>query len=243
MIISSAYNYEGAHSDEPRWDMQTAIPNFTYSRYVSVTGLYYSLTYGMAALFAGMISDNLQRKALLIVVVVGWNLTSVVIAVANKFTLVACMRIVFGLFSAFSSPIAYSLISDYFPPLKRTLANACFTAAAFFGISFAVLSNILVGTIGWRATYIFCAIYGFIAIGIVACVVREPERGRFDPKKEEIQEIIDQDEAMPFEDSQVQEPKKDFVSIVKSVGVGMKLLITNSCTRWLLIGNLTLSVN
>lgn len=96
------------------------------------------------------------------------------------------MRILFGLFSAFSSPIAYSLISDYFPPLKRTIANACFTAAAFFGISFAVLSNILVGTLGWRATYIVCAVYGIFTIGIVACVVREPERGKFDPKKAEI---------------------------------------------------------
>ena len=103
------------HSDEPRWDINAAIPNFTFARYSNITGVYYSLTYGGAALFAGMISDNLNRKWLLIVFGICWNLTSYGNMLAESFAVLALMRMLFGLFSAFSSPISYSLIADYFP--------------------------------------------------------------------------------------------------------------------------------
>lgn len=138
-IIGSAYNYDGVHNGEPRWDITAAIP-FTYTQYSEITGIYYSLTYGLAALCAGMISDNFSRKSLLAFVGVCWNLTSYGNVFAQSFTTLALMRMAFGLFSAFSSPISYSLISDYFPPQNRTIANAFFTAASFFGIAFATLS-------------------------------------------------------------------------------------------------------
>jgi hypothetical protein len=56
-IIGAAYNYQGVHTGEAKWDIQVAIPNFTYEKYTEVTGIYYSLTYGLAALFAGRVSD------------------------------------------------------------------------------------------------------------------------------------------------------------------------------------------
>lgn len=155
-----------------------------------VTGVYYSLTYGAAALFAGIISDNFNRKRLLIVFGMFWNLTSYGNMFAHSYSMLAAMRMMFGLFSAFSSPISYSLIADYFPPLKRTLANACFTAASFFGIAFATLSEVLVGSIGWRLTYFCCGTYGLAAVIFVSIFLKEPERGRYDPKKESQQKLV-----------------------------------------------------
>jgi len=32
-IIGAAYNYEGVHTGEAKWDIQVAIPNFTYVKY------------------------------------------------------------------------------------------------------------------------------------------------------------------------------------------------------------------
>jgi len=153
-----------------------------------VTGVYYSLTYGVAALFAGKLADRYPRKTLLIIMGFCWNLTSYGNMFANKFAILAVMRICFGFFSAFSSTVCYSLISDYFPPKRRTLANACFTAASFLGISFSTLSNILVGSIGWRYTYGVCGTYGLIAVLCVLLFVKEPERGIFEPKREQVLE-------------------------------------------------------
>lgn len=166
-IIGSAYNYEGNHINQTRYDITVAIPNFTYLKYSEVTGIYYSLTYGLAALCAGMISDNFKRKTILAIVGVSWNLTSFGTAAAHTFGMIAVMRMCFGLFSAFSSPISYSLIADYFPPQKRTIANALFTSASFFGIAFATLSQLLIGSVGWRQTYGIVGTYGLIAITIM----------------------------------------------------------------------------
>lgn len=32
-IIGAAYNYKGVHTGEAKWDIQVAIPNFTYVKY------------------------------------------------------------------------------------------------------------------------------------------------------------------------------------------------------------------
>lgn len=148
-----------------------------------VTGFYYSLTYGFSALMAGKISDVLARKPLLCTMAVLWNTTSFLNMIAHSFGMIAAMRMIFGLFSAFCSPICYSMIADYFPPAKRTLANACFTSASFLGIALSSMANNLVGSIGWRFTYFACGIYGYLATTIAAAFVKDPERGRYDPKK------------------------------------------------------------
>lgn len=77
-IIGAAYNYQGDHSGDSKFDIQEAIPDFTYAKYTMVTGVYYSFTYGAAALFAGMISDKYPRKRILFIVCICWNLTSFV---------------------------------------------------------------------------------------------------------------------------------------------------------------------
>lgn len=123
-------------------------------------------------------------------------MTSFINMIARTFTTIASMRMVFGLFSAFCSPVCYSMISDLFPPAKRTLANALFTAATFMGIAMATLANNLVGSMGWRATYGITGIYGLSAVCIAILFITEPQRGRYDAKKEEIikQQEEDQEE-------------------------------------------------
>lgn len=185
-IINAAFYYNGKNIGDPKYSITVAIPTFTYSAYSNVTGLYYSLVYAVTALFAGLASDSVPRKYLMIAIVVGYNLTSFCNMIAHSMGMIATMRILLGFFSAFCSPVSYSLIADYFPPEKRTLANACYTAAAFFGIAFANLSNILVGVVGWRLTYFICGVYGLFAVTLFTLFVQEPERGRYDPKKQTV---------------------------------------------------------
>lgn len=195
-IISAAYNYEGKNTGDPKYDITVAFPNFTFTKYTEITGLYYSLTYGAAALIAGKISDKFQRKKLLTIVCILWNLTSLMNMVAKSFGMLAAMRMFFGLFSAFCSPTCYSLIADYFPPEKRTIANALFTSASFLGIGMSSLCNMLVGKMGWRMTYGICGIYGFFAACMIVLFLEEPERGRYDAKKETIKEEIEEEEKL-----------------------------------------------
>lgn len=89
-----------------------------------------------------------------------------------------------GVFEAFAPPAAYSLISDYFPPEKRTTANAIFGLGIFFGGSLASITIIMISYIGWRETYFVVGCFG-ILFGFIALVcIKEPKRGRFDPVKQ-----------------------------------------------------------
>ena len=140
-----------------------------------------------------------------------WNLTSFGNAAANSFAMLAVMRMSFGFFSAFSSPICYSLIADYFPPQNRTLANACFTTSSFLGIAFANLSNLLIDVVGWRLTYVAAGIYGLFDLVLLVVILREPERGRYDAsKKQEVKEPVvspevQSEHSMEFEPMEVED--------------------------------------
>ena len=140
----------------------------------------------MSALFAGKISDISPRVKLLICVCIMWNLTSFINMIAKTYGMIAAMRMMFGLFSAFCSTTCYSLISDLFPPAKRTLANAIFTTGSFIGIALSSLANNLIGSLGWRGTYGVCGIYGLCSVCFLILFVKEPQRGRYEAKKEEI---------------------------------------------------------
>ena len=124
-----------------------------------------------------------------------WNTTSFVNMVADTCMLPAGMRMAFGVFSAFSTPICYSMIADLFPPDKRTFANALFTSSSFLGIALSSLANNLVGIVGWRETYGICGVYGFIAPFLVLVFVKGPERGRYDPNKQTVKKQLEELEA------------------------------------------------
>lgn len=99
-----------------------------------------------------------------------------------------------GVFEAFAPPAAYSMVADYFPPEKRTTANAVLSLGIFVGAGLASITTIMIGWIGWRKTYFIVGCFG-IVFGIIALIfVRDPPRGRFDPKKAEPIAVIVTDE-------------------------------------------------
>ena len=185
-LINSAYNYDGDNVGDPKYDMKAAIPNFTYYKYTQVTGFYYSLTYGTAALFSGKIADKFKRKKVLVGVCIFWNFTSLVTMMANHYWLIATMRIMFGALSAFTNPMCYSMISDIFPPERRPIANSVFIMAVYLGIALSSLATILVGSLGWRNTYGVCGIYGIVAAFLLVSSIKEPGRAVFEATKEKI---------------------------------------------------------
>jgi MFS family permease len=124
----------------------------------------------------------------LTIVTLFWASTSYGTAFSHKFITIALMRVFLGLFSAFSSPVSYSLISDYFPPQRRTLANAFFSGSSILGISLSSASIVLISDFGWRRTFIIVATYGVLCGLLVLFLVKEPVRGRFEPVTIQVEE-------------------------------------------------------
>jgi MFS family permease len=89
------------------------------------------------------------------------------------------MRILHGIFNAGTNPFSYSLITEYFPPDKRAIANSLIHSGTYIGNSISSISILLVTNYGWRFTY---GIMGIASILISICIIvliKEPERGRY----------------------------------------------------------------
>jgi MFS family permease len=127
-----------------------------------------------------------------------------------------------GVFEAFAPPAAFSLVADFFPPERRTTANAVLNLGSPWGTGLASLTTIIIGSLGWRKTYFSIGCCGIMLATIALIGLKDPKRGRFDPVK--IKPIIAEDEVKP--------------SKVKILIEGFGALVQNKCTRWVLFGGM-----
>ena len=58
------------------------------------------------------------------IVVILASLTMGESGVTDSLVVLGCMRVLHGMFNASTNPLSFSLLSDYFPPEKRTFANS-----------------------------------------------------------------------------------------------------------------------
>ena len=100
----------------------------------------------------------------------------------DSFLFFGIFRFLHGAVSAAVNPFCYSLVSDIFPPDRRTTANSLLSVAQFIGISLSSLSIIFIKKFGWRWTYIIMGLQALI-MGTVLLFFKNPVRGMFDKKK------------------------------------------------------------
>jgi len=159
--------------------------------YGLLSGPAFAFSYAITGIFTGVISDKVNRKLIMSVMAICWSLTTLGTGLIRNFWMLFVFRFMLGIFEGFLSPCAYSIISDYFHPDSRSLANAVYNLGIYFGGALSSLSILLISSSGWANTYI---LMGFIGIGsgIVSFVfIREPPRNRFDPK---VEKAIDEEE-------------------------------------------------
>jgi MFS family permease len=87
--------------------------------------------------------DKFNRKYLLIICGLTWNLTCACSYFVNSFSQLLIIRIVFAILSSVHTPACISLINDYFKHEKRSRANSLYVAAVSIGVGFANLTSIL----------------------------------------------------------------------------------------------------
>lgn len=162
--------------------MKVAIPDFSQSKYGLLSGALFTSLFSVTVLFSGVLSDNCSRRLLLSCAAVLWSVTSITTALSTTYSEIAVSRMMLGFFEAFCGPPAYSLIVDYFPPEVRTTANAVYAFGIYVGNALSSMIIIMIKSLGWRWTY---AVTGFVGIGIgvlVLIIVKDPIRGRFEPR-------------------------------------------------------------
>jgi len=153
-----------------------------------LAGLIYTLPYASFGLIAGKISDQVNRKFFLGIVVMLASLTMGVSAFTTSFAVFGAMRVIHGMMNSASNPLSFSLIADYFPPERRATANSIIQAGNYIGVGVSSLSILLISSYGWKIAYGIMAAAG-LAFGVGTMLfVKEPERGQFLTKAEKEKE-------------------------------------------------------
>lgn len=165
---------------DPFFSIEAALPGFSES-YGLLTGPAFTLPYAFLLLFAGLLTDAVPSRALLLgFSSLGWSVCTLAQGFAHNVTTLFLARLGLGIFQAGCGAPAYSLIADYFPPERRTTANSIYSLGIYIGQSLSSLTILLIGQVGWRCSF---WIVGGIGIGcaVLALIgIREPKRGRFD---------------------------------------------------------------
>jgi len=224
LLIGPAYYFkaDGKESD-PKYNLSVAIPNFSDAKYGLLAGPTFTLVYATLILFTGTLADNYSRRLIFSIAAILWSFTSIGTSFSHTLLFISLNRMMLGVFEAFAPPAAYSMIPDYFPPEKRTTANAVLSLGIFVGAGLASITTIIIGSIGWRKTYFLIGCVGII-LGIVALIfIKDPIRGRFDPKKAEPITVIVTD----TDEDELRKPPTPKESLLKKYLNGLGALIRN----------------
>jgi MFS family permease len=178
--INYSYGYTGLglKMNNPLYEMGTFYPQLT-EWYGWLIGFFYTIPYCFFGLVAGKMTDTVNRKTFLGIVLILAGAAVGVSGVYDSFLLLAIMRMVHGCLNSASNPVSFSLIQDYFPPEKRATANSLIQAGNYIGVGVSSLSILLINQFGWRYLYKFMGGLGVIFGIFTMLFVKEPERGGF----------------------------------------------------------------
>lgn len=193
-IVGYAFGYEGlgVQAGNPDFMLRVAYPMMG-QYYGIIASFLFSLSYSTVGVFAGNMTKVMSRKLILGASCILWSLSTFSAGFFDSFIVFCIMRFLCGGFATCSNPSSFGLLADYFPPDRRSLANAIESSGTYVGAALASCSIVIIKTYGWRQMYMATGVFGMVCGLLVLLLVKEPKRGAFD-KVEAIEEELTADE-------------------------------------------------
>jgi MFS family permease len=146
-----------------------------------LTGVPLAFFYVACGIPIAWLADRSNRRNIVAGSLVIWSAFTVFCGLSQTYWQFLFARIGVGFGEAGGTPPSTSIVSDYFPPERRTMALSVFALGAPIGAWMgADLAGGVAGQFGWRAAFFALGAPGLL-LGILAFLtVREPRRGRLD---------------------------------------------------------------
>ncbi|TZG25670.1 spinster family MFS transporter [Sphingomonas montanisoli] len=154
-------------------------------------GFAFAIFYTFLGLPFGRLTDRYHRIGIVSIGIFVWSVMTAVCGFARTFGQLFLARIGVGVGEAALSPAAYSIITDYFPPDKRSRALSIYVLGSYLGMSLAYLIGgglvallesaptwdvPLAGALeGWRIAFLLVGLPGLLLAPLI-WIVREPRR-------------------------------------------------------------------
>lgn len=123
----------------------------------------------------GRMADRGSRTKIIAVGVAVWSLFSGLTAFANDFWTLFFCRVMVGVGEATLGPAAISLLSDYFPPLRRATVTSIYSMGIAIGAGLAALVGGSLSQYGWRTAFMIVGFPG-IVLAVLVFLLKEPAR-------------------------------------------------------------------
>ncbi len=139
----------------------------------------YTLSAGLASLFAARFLDRFDRKSALLVLFAGFGLGTLLCAAATTYPLLLAARAVAGAFGGVCAANVLAIVGDVFPDSRRGRATgvimSAFSIASIAGVP---LGLYVAELFGWRAPFIALGVLSGVVLLVAVCVL-PPLRGHF----------------------------------------------------------------
>jgi MFS transporter, Spinster family, sphingosine-1-phosphate transporter len=142
-----------------------------------ITGLSFTLVYSVAAFPIAMLADRYSRKYIIATSIFVWSVVTTLGGFAGNFLQLTAARSGVAIGEAGSSPAAFSILRDYFPPRYRGRAVGLYMVGAQVGILLGLpLAGWLNDLSNWRVAMMLVGVPGILLTLLVVLTVREPKR-------------------------------------------------------------------
>jgi MFS transporter, Spinster family, sphingosine-1-phosphate transporter len=139
-------------------------------------GSAYVLVFSLASLPAGVLGDLASRRVVIAGGVTLWSLATSLSGLVEGFGSLLFARAMVGLGGAAAAAGAASLVADYFPGRRRSLAMSLFMAGlAVGGVTGILLAGQLEHAYGWRVAFLALGLPGFLLAALVIRI-KDPTR-------------------------------------------------------------------
>ena len=147
----------------------------------ALTGLPFAIFYSTLGIPIAAWADRSNRRNVLAMAVALWSGATAMCGMAVGFAMLFVSRVATAVGEAGGSPPSHSLISDYFPKLRRGTAFSIYALAVPIGTS---VGSAIGGWgnqhLGWRMTFVMVGLPGLLLALLVRFTVVEPPRGHAD---------------------------------------------------------------
>ncbi len=165
-----------------RANLAVAAPSIRQDLHIGTTTMGFLLgsffwTYALMQLPAGWLADRYGARLVFPIAVAWWSLFTGLMSVANSVSTMFGLRLLLGAGEAGGYPSCARVVSRWMPSSERALASSIFDSGSRVGNLIAIpLCAWLVGSFGWRTSFVVTGLLGFVWIAGWLLIYRKPER-------------------------------------------------------------------
>ncbi|MEE3080948.1 MAG: MFS transporter [Pseudomonadota bacterium] len=146
-----------------------------------LVGPAFALFYTTLAIPIARLADRYSRVKIIVTGTLVWSLFTVLSGFAETPEAFLIARIGVGIGEAAFLAPAFSLLADYYPPRRRTMAFAILNLGVYFGQMGGLIGGPAIESVaGWQAAFIALGLPGIILAVLAIITIREPIRGQLD---------------------------------------------------------------